>query len=96
MLSPKYSGGCPACSAIADGFNGFTVHLENHDLSMVAVLRAPVSALQAYEQKMGGHSDEFHPLKVNLTMTLISHLPINNSFLEMLIITFVCQHEARR
>jgi len=37
MFGLKYWGDCPACSAIADGFNGFTVHLENHDVSMVAV-----------------------------------------------------------
>ena len=26
----------PACSAVADGFNGFAVHLENHDVAMIA------------------------------------------------------------
>ena len=29
MFGPDYTAGCPACSAIADGFNGFTVHLAN-------------------------------------------------------------------
>src|SRR6201988_2482393 len=29
MLGPDYTAGCPSCSAIADGFNGFFVHLEN-------------------------------------------------------------------
>src|SRR5947208_1163669 len=27
MFGPDYKAGCPSCSAIADGFNGFTVHL---------------------------------------------------------------------
>src|SRR6476659_3976116 len=31
MFGPDYSAGCPACSAIADGFNGFAIHLANHD-----------------------------------------------------------------
>jgi predicted dithiol-disulfide oxidoreductase (DUF899 family) len=31
MFGPDYTAGCPACSAIADGFNGFTVHLANHE-----------------------------------------------------------------
>lgn len=53
MFGPDYSGGCPACASIADGFNGFTVHLENHDVSMVAVSRGPISALQAYKRRMG-------------------------------------------
>src|SRR6185369_5419016 len=30
MFGPDYSSGCPSCSAIADGFNGFGVHLANH------------------------------------------------------------------
>src|SRR5215469_17038911 len=28
MFGPEYTGGCPACSAIADSFNGFAVHLD--------------------------------------------------------------------
>src|SRR3990170_4411045 len=31
MFGPEYTAGCPSCSAIADGFNGSVVHLENHD-----------------------------------------------------------------
>jgi predicted dithiol-disulfide oxidoreductase (DUF899 family) len=53
MFGPEYSGGCPACSAVADGFNGFAVHLENHDVGMIAVSRAPIAALQAYKRRMG-------------------------------------------
>ncbi len=53
MFGPEYAGGCPSCSAIADGFNGFTVHLEHHDVGMIAVSRAPIAALQAYRRRMG-------------------------------------------
>ena len=53
MFGPEYTGGCPACSAIADGFNGFAVHLEHHDVSMIAISRAPISALQTYKRRMG-------------------------------------------
>src|SRR5215471_13371421 len=31
MFGPDYTAGCPSCSAITDGFNGFAVHLANHD-----------------------------------------------------------------
>ena len=41
MFGPDYTGGCPSCSAIADGFNGFAVHLANHDVMLWAVSRAP-------------------------------------------------------
>jgi predicted dithiol-disulfide oxidoreductase (DUF899 family) len=53
MFGPEYTGGCPACSAIADGFNGFAVHLEHHDVAMIVVSRAPIAALQAYKRRMG-------------------------------------------
>jgi predicted dithiol-disulfide oxidoreductase (DUF899 family) len=53
MFGPEYTAGCPSCSAIADGFNGFVVHLENHDVAFTAVSRAPLAKLQAYRQRMG-------------------------------------------
>jgi predicted dithiol-disulfide oxidoreductase (DUF899 family) len=53
MFGPEYRGGCPACSLNADGFNGFAVHLEHHDVAMIAVSRAPIAALQAYKRRMG-------------------------------------------
>src|ERR671932_1250349 len=53
MFGPEYTAGCPACSSIADGFNGIDVHLENHDVALWAVSRAPLEKLQAYKQRMG-------------------------------------------
>src|SRR3989440_297845 len=53
MFGPDYTAGCPACSAIADGFNGIAVHLANHDVMLWAVSRAPLEKLQAYKQRMG-------------------------------------------
>ena len=53
MFGPEYAAGCPACSAIADGFNGSHVHLENHDVAMWAVSLAPLDKLQAYKHRMG-------------------------------------------
>ena len=53
MFGPDYTAGCPACSAIADGFNGFVVHLANHDVTLSAVSQAPLAKLQAYKRRMG-------------------------------------------
>jgi predicted dithiol-disulfide oxidoreductase (DUF899 family) len=53
MFGPDYKAGCPSCSAIADGFNGFAVHLANHDVMLSAVSRAPLAKLQAYKRRMG-------------------------------------------
>jgi predicted dithiol-disulfide oxidoreductase (DUF899 family) len=53
MFGPDYAAGCPSCSAIADGFNGFAVHLANHDVTLSAVSRAPLAKLQAFKRRMG-------------------------------------------
>jgi predicted dithiol-disulfide oxidoreductase (DUF899 family) len=53
MFGPDYRAGCPSCSAIADGFNGFAVHLAHHDVMLWAVSRAPLEKLVAYERRMG-------------------------------------------
>ena len=53
MFGPDYTAGCPSCSAIADGFDGFAVHLANHDVTLAAVSRAPLAKLQAYKRRMG-------------------------------------------
>jgi predicted dithiol-disulfide oxidoreductase (DUF899 family) len=53
MFGPDYNAGCPSCSMIADGFDGFAVHLANHDVTLLAVSRAPLAKLLAYRQRMG-------------------------------------------
>ncbi|MDL2401998.1 DUF899 domain-containing protein [Rhizobium mayense] len=53
MFGPDYTAGCPSCSSIADGFNGFVVHLENHDVAFSTISRAPLAKLQAFKQRMG-------------------------------------------
>jgi predicted dithiol-disulfide oxidoreductase (DUF899 family) len=53
MFGPDYKAGCPSCSAIADGFNGFVEHLANHDVMFSAVSRAPIAKLQGYKRRMG-------------------------------------------
>jgi predicted dithiol-disulfide oxidoreductase (DUF899 family) len=67
MFGPDYKAGCPSCSAIADGFNGFAVHLANHDVALTAVSRAPLGKLRAFKQRMGwtfpwvsSHGDDFN------------------------------------
>ena len=53
MFGPDYEAGCPSCSAIADGFNGFWIHLANHDVMLWAISRAPITKLQAFKKRMG-------------------------------------------
>jgi predicted dithiol-disulfide oxidoreductase (DUF899 family) len=53
MFGPDYKAGCPSCSAIADGFNGYWEHLAGHDVMLWAVSRAPYDRLKAYKERMG-------------------------------------------
>jgi predicted dithiol-disulfide oxidoreductase (DUF899 family) len=54
MFGPDFEAGCPACSSIADGFNGLHVHLAKRaDAQLVAVSRAPLEKLQAFKRRMG-------------------------------------------
>jgi len=53
MFGPDYKAGCPSCSSIADGFDGFAVHLANHDVTLGAVSRAPLAKLPEYKRRMG-------------------------------------------
>jgi predicted dithiol-disulfide oxidoreductase (DUF899 family) len=53
MFGPDYAAGCPSCSSIADSFNGIAVHLAHHDVTLMAVSRAPLAKLMAYRQRMG-------------------------------------------
>ena len=53
MFGPDYTAGCPTCSTIADGFNGFAIHLANHDVMLCAVSRAPLAKIQTYQRRMG-------------------------------------------
>ena len=53
MFGPDYTAGCATCSTIADGFNGFAVHLANHDVALSAVSRAPLEKILPYKRRMG-------------------------------------------
>ena len=53
MFDPSWEAGCPSCSFWADNFNGIIAHLNQRDVTMVAVSRAPYSKLAAYHKRMG-------------------------------------------
>ncbi|QTH23692.1 thioredoxin family protein [Rhizorhabdus wittichii] len=53
MLGPDWTAGCPGCSFLADHFDGALPHLNHHDVTLVAVSRGPLAAIEAYRQRMG-------------------------------------------
>jgi predicted dithiol-disulfide oxidoreductase (DUF899 family) len=57
MFGPTVEGwpeaGCPGCSYTADSLDTAVVHLPQHDVTFVAVSRAPLERLNAYRRRMG-------------------------------------------
>jgi predicted dithiol-disulfide oxidoreductase (DUF899 family) len=53
MLGPSWKEGCKSCSYLADHFDGANWHLPQRDVTFVVVSRAPLSEIQAYQNRMG-------------------------------------------
>jgi len=53
MFADGWDEGCPGCSFLADHFDGANLHLAHHDVSLVAVSRAPYAQFQAFRRRMG-------------------------------------------
>jgi predicted dithiol-disulfide oxidoreductase (DUF899 family) len=55
MFGPDWEEGCPSCSFWADSFDGVVVHLNQRDVTLVCVSRAPCRKLATYQARMGWH-----------------------------------------
>lgn len=53
MFGPDWGEGCKSCSFLADHFEPAVVHLNQRDVSMVAVSKAPLDGLLAFRRRMG-------------------------------------------
>ncbi len=53
MFGPSYELACPGCTGLADHFDATLVHLNNRDVTLMAISRAPIEKLQAYKRRMG-------------------------------------------
>jgi predicted dithiol-disulfide oxidoreductase (DUF899 family) len=53
MMGPGWEEGCVGCSFGADHLDAARVHLENHDVSLVVVSRAPIAEIEAFRRRMG-------------------------------------------
>ena len=52
MFGPDWDAGCPGCSFFADHIDGMLPHLENHDVTLMTVSRAPLAKIEAYKRRM--------------------------------------------
>ena len=53
MFGPTYEQACPGCTGLADHFDAALPHLNNRDVTLIAISRAPIEKLRAYKQRMG-------------------------------------------
>ncbi|CDZ61059.1 DUF899 domain-containing protein [Neorhizobium galegae] len=53
MLGPDWDAGCPGCSFLSDHIDGTLPHLNNHDVTFIAVARSPLDKIEAYKKRMG-------------------------------------------
>ena len=52
MFGPTYEAACPGCSGLADHLDPTLVHLNNRDVTLICISRAPLEKLQAYKARM--------------------------------------------
>ena len=53
MFAPEWKEGCVGCSLFGDHVDGPNMHISHHDVTFVAISRAPLAALEAYKKRMG-------------------------------------------
>ncbi|HEV3138719.1 MAG TPA: thioredoxin family protein, partial [Pirellulales bacterium] len=53
MFDPSWTEGCKSCSFLADHYNAAVVHLNQRDVTLVTISRAPLEQLQTFEKRMG-------------------------------------------
>ena len=53
MFDPSWEEGCKSCSFWADNYGGAIAHLNQRDVTMVTVSRAPLAKIEAFRKRMG-------------------------------------------
>ena len=53
MFGPEWKEGCPSCSFVSDHIDGANLHLPHHDVTLLAVSRAPLAKIEAFKKRMG-------------------------------------------
>jgi len=79
MMGPDWKEGCPTCSFWADNFNGIGVHLADRDTTLVAISRAPLPVIEAYQTRMGWSFPWVSSLTSDFNMDFDVSFPIAES-----------------
>ena len=68
MFGPDWNAGCKSCSFWADGFNGIIPHLNQRDVTFLAISRAPLDRLEAFRRRMGWSFDWLSSLRSDFNL----------------------------
>ena len=75
MFDPSWEAACPSCSFWADSFNGIIVHLNQRDVTMIAVSRARYSKVVRVPEAngVGFQMDVFSQYRFQFRLWRIIH-----------------------
>jgi len=88
MYGPEWNAACPGCSFQAEHIDGPAMHLAHHNVTIVAVSRAPLPKILAYRRRMGWRfewvssfdSDFNYDFNVSFTKEQLSRREIDYNF----------------
>lgn len=88
MFSPLWKEGCVGCSLMADSIQGDLIHLHHHDVTFVAIARAPLERIEAFKKRMGWKmpwvssfaSDFNYDFKVSFTKEQFAQGPVDYNY----------------
>jgi predicted dithiol-disulfide oxidoreductase (DUF899 family) len=91
MMGPDWDAGCTGCSFHSDHIEGTLAHLNHHDVTYVAVSRAPIEKIEAYRERMGwkfpwvsSHGSDFNfDFHVSFTKEALAKDTVFYNFREM-------------
>lgn len=88
MFGPGWEQGCSGCSFLADHVDGANLHLAHHDVTLLAVSRAPLAEFAAFKERMGwrfpwvsSHGSDFnHDFQVSASPEAIAAGEVHYNF----------------
>ena len=88
MFGPDWLEGCPSCSFLSDHFDGTLTHLAARDVTMVAVSRAPLAKIEAFQKRLGwrfkwvsSYGGDFnHDFRVSFTKEEMAQGKVNYNY----------------
>ena len=88
MFAPEWSAACPGCSFQAEHIDGPARHLAQHNVTILAASRAPLSKIVGYKRRMGWQfdwvssleSDFNYDFRVSFTDEQISRRQVDYNF----------------